>query len=372
MTSRPLRLALMINLAPRKLGSFERWVVALAAEAVRRGHHMDVYGHEPVHEIVADQLAAVGARLLPAAELTRHPVRAVRHLARSYDVLHLNLFAPRGAIARIAYGAWPARVLFVDRVSGSRVDGEPEPSLASRVLDRVTLVRAAGLTGISTYVRERAAARFNLPAHRVRTIYNGADTQRFRPPDVPRPGGVVRVLAVANLIPAKGVHHLLQAVAAMREPVRLRIAGDGPEEARLRDLACELGIADRTEFLGLRDDVPELLREAHIVVHPAVWAEAFGMTVVEAMASECAVIASRAGATPELIEEGVSGLLVAPGDERALAAALDALARDPARRAAMGRAARERVLQHFDLADCVRRHVEWCEWAGASVRRRPA
>jgi glycosyltransferase involved in cell wall biosynthesis len=138
----------------------------------------------------------------------------------------------------------------------------------------------------------------------------------------------------------------------------LRIVGFGRLEAPLRALAADLGLADRVQLLGMRDDVPDLLRHADVLVHPATWGEAFGLTVAEGMASGCGVIATRTGGIPEIVTDGEDGLLVPPGDEIALAEAIDRLAFDPALRARLAAAGRRTVERAFSLSRCVRQHVD--------------
>ena len=125
-------------------------------------------------------------------------------------------------------------------------------------------------------------------------------------------------------------------------------------------LASELGVAERTRFLGLRSDLSAVLQDADIFVHPAVWQEAFGLAIAEAMATGCPVVGSNVGAVPELVVDGVTGLLVPPGDSHAIAGALEQLAMDPELRNRLGQAARTRAEQIFDLEKCVEQHLEWC------------
>jgi glycosyltransferase involved in cell wall biosynthesis len=164
------------------------------------------------------------------------------------------------------------------------------------------------------------------------------------------------------------VDHLLAAVAALGDQrVTLSVVGDGPERPRLERLAADLGIEDRTEFLGLRDDVDELLRRSDLFVHPAIWGEAFGLTITEAMASGCPVVASNVGGIPELIEDGITGLLVPPADDEALRKAIARLIDDRDLRHRLSVQARARVLERFGLEQCVQAHVEWCESALAGA-----
>lgn len=365
LTSSPptmLRLAILINLAPRKLGTFELWVAALAAEARKRGYRIDVFGHEPIHPEIAGKLRQLGAGWDRIANLESRPLAAIRRLSHDYDVIHLNLFGPRKRIPLIAYAALPARVLLVNRVSVLD-PGAIRTSLPRKLLERISLARVSGVASISNFVRAWTEERYALSAASSRTIYNGIDVDRFSPPPVRRASdGIVRILTAGFLRPDKGIHHALGAFARINNAsAMLLVAGDGPELASLIELARSLGVQDRVEFLGLRNDLPDLLRCASVFLHPVVSQEAFGNTVAEAMASGCAVIASRTGGIPEIIDDGISGLLVPPGDEVAISEALGHLIADPAVRIRLGESARRRVVDHFSLSRCVKEHLDWCE-----------
>jgi glycosyltransferase involved in cell wall biosynthesis len=355
-----VKLAILMNLAPRKLGSFEGWLLALAAEAQQRGHALDVYGRLPVHPAVARGLEEAGAGLGTLDDLARAPLAGARQLA-GYDVLQLHLIQPRSGFALLAYAAWPARVLFM-----ARSDPRHEPRSAvrrglSRAADAATFARVDSLAAVSEHVREKFRARFGLARRRTRVISNGVDVRRFRPPPGLRAASAAPVLAsVAHLVPYKNLDVLLRAFARLSCDARLQIVGDGPAAPDLERLARELGVAGRVELLGLRDDVPELLRRADAYVHPTRY-EGFGNAIAEAMASGLAVVATRAGGIPELVEPGVSGILVPPGDEAALAAALERVVRDPELRARLGARARQRILARFTVESAVAGHLDWCE-----------
>jgi glycosyltransferase involved in cell wall biosynthesis len=109
-----------------------------------------------------------------------------------------------------------------------------------------------------------------------------------------------------------------------------------------------VGIADQVQWLGFRDDVPELLAASDIFALPSV-DEPFGRAIVEAMASEKPVVATRSGGVPEIVVEDETGLLVPPGDDRELAVALGRLAESEGLRRRMGKAGRERAMRLFDV-----------------------
>lgn len=358
-----MRIAACVNLVPRKLGSLEQWIVFFARACRDRSHHLHLFWHPPVHPAVAGDLAAMGVGWTPLDRVAAAPLRASRLFRRSYDVVYLNLVVPRSRVALAAYLAFPVTVLYFDQISGP-VPGRRRRSFASRLLDPITFRRVASVAGCSEYVTRRDRERFGLPASMTTTIYNGSDPELFRPGDRSAQTPPL-LLAAAYLLPEKGVDVLVRACGLIADLTwRLLIVGDGPELEHLRQLAAESGIADRVEFTGLRDDVAGLMREADVFIHPAIWEEAFGLTITEAMASGCATIASRIGGIPEIIEEGVSGLLVTPGSPDDCGRALRILLTDPERRRQMGRAARERVLQRFTLRQSALGQLDWIERRG--------
>jgi L-malate glycosyltransferase len=357
---RPLRIGFFIQLAPRKLGSMEDWVVALVEEAARRGHRLDVFSLAPLHPTIARRIEAAGSTWEEVEPLFDHPIRSALRLAKEYNVLQLNLFAPRGSMARISYMAFPARVIFVDHHSALPSERVPT-NFVRRSLDHLTTLRMSGLVGVSDYVVNRDMVRFSVGKPFARRIYNGIDLARFTPPRDCR-SGPPTAIAVANLIREKGIHLLIEAFSLVDVPdARLQVVGDGPELEQLQALAQSLGVASRVEFLGLRDDVHALLQAANVFVHPCVWEEAFGLTLAEALSTGLPVIASSIGAIPEIVTDLHTGLLVPPGDIIALAGAMDRLLRDRAFRERLGKHARETAAEHFRLETSANAHIDFCE-----------
>jgi glycosyltransferase involved in cell wall biosynthesis len=363
-----LRVALLIALAPRKRGSLEDWMLAMVGEAKRRGHRMDVFGLEPIQPEIQLELERLGGRWTPIRRLQDSWFRGIRQL-RHYDVLHLTLFASRHPVSLMAYAAWPARVILVDQSSGSLPRLGPIGLLKHQLLNPLTSARVSRIVGVSDFVRARATAEMHLSPRKATTIYNGVDLGRFTAAEPNHPEGSFQVACVANLIPEKGVEIAIRAHAMLGLPhCRLVVIGDGPERARLEALTEDLGTRSQVSFLGLRDDVHLVLRQSHVCVHPATWAEAFGLTITEAMASRCPMVASDVGAIPELVVHGVTGLLVPPGDPAALAAALRRLHDDPALGSRLAANARRRVEAKFTLERCVREHIDLAEVVAAEAR----
>lgn len=356
MNERParIRLAKLTNFAPMKLGSGEKGLMAFARAAEDRGVSWTLFCHSPMHPEVAEELARYDVPIGDLGALERNPVAAWRTFRRDFDVVQLNLIAPRAPVAIAAYLAWPTRVIFVDRLSGEATESESIRRAMGKVLDRATMLRVEKYVGVSEYVRSRGQERFGLPDERTAVQYNGIAEERFATVPDPAAQGSgtspVMILAVGALISEKGFDVLLRALAKADDcSWHLRIAGEGPERGRLQELAADLAIGDRVDFLGLRDDVDALAKESHVFVHPAVWREAFGYTVIEGMAARCCVLASRVGGIPELLVDEEEGLLLPPGDVDAWALAILRCVRDAALRERLASAAHARALRDFTI-----------------------
>ena len=208
---------------------------------------------------------------------------------------------------------------------------------------------------------------------RVRTLHSLVDLSRFRPDLLSRHQARLRlrldpsipvVGVVAQLTPWKGQDDAIRAVALARRTLpdlRLLIVGDAvftsgatrqdnqAYRRHLHDLVAQLSLEASVEFLGERDDVPEILRALDVALVPS-WEEPFGRGVVEAMAMEIPVIATRVGGPPEVIRHGVDGVLLPPCAPQAWARAILELIDDPARCRAMGGRARTAVTTRFGAA----------------------
>jgi glycosyltransferase involved in cell wall biosynthesis/peptidoglycan/xylan/chitin deacetylase (PgdA/CDA1 family) len=196
-------------------------------------------------------------------------------------------------------------------------------------------------------------------ADKVHVVRAGIDTTLFAPHrNGGRPPGPLRVVCVGTLHEVKGQAHLVEAcrlLAAGGVDVACRLIGDGPDRRRLQRAVAEAGLTGRVELAGARTraEVAAELTAADVLVAPSVPTrrgrrEGIPVVLMEAMSSGLAVVASDLSGIPELVDDGASGLLVPPGNAHALAAALRALAGDPALRGRLGARGRERVLEEFD------------------------
>lgn len=202
---------------------------------------------------------------------------------------------------------------------------------------------------------ELEAYRAFLPARSVTLLANGIDCLPYRkygrpPPDVRAP---LRLLYMGRLASGKGLAEMLEALsllARQRRPVRLAIAGSGPEEQHLRARAKALELGDALELCGpaYGADKARLLSRADVLLLPS-YAEGLPYALLEAMAAGVVPIVTPVGAIPDVVEEGVHGLFVPPRDAEAIAAAAARLAADRAALARMGAACRRRVAAAYSL-----------------------
>lgn len=199
-----------------------------------------------------------------------------------------------------------------------------------------------------------------------RVVHIGIDPRRFEDPAIPRsvtrrrlgiPDRIGPVIGnVGTLTPLKGQALFLKAAAIVARSeidAAFVLVGSGPDEMRLKRMCSELGIGDRVWFTGERVDVENLYQIFDVVVSTSK-SEGFGRTLVEAMAARRPVIATRAGGTEEIVEDGKTGLLLPPGDPAIVAYAMLRLLRDPRTMTQMGEMGRARVVERFSLANYVR------------------
>jgi glycosyltransferase involved in cell wall biosynthesis len=227
--------------------------------------------------------------------------------------------------------------------------------------------RASAVTAVSSWLARDAEA--IAPGRAVSVAPMPVLTDLFHPGETREPD---LLLFVGKLTEQKGLARLLRAMTHMSRYARLAVVGAGRvDDAAIRALARELALEDRIEWLPLltQAELAAQYRRAAIHVVPAL-DEGLGLTAVESLLSETPVVGFRSGGLPDIVLEDVAGRLVEPGDERALAAALDALLADPDARRAMGTAGRRHAEARFGSAAASERYATlYRQVAGAGAPR---
>ena len=325
----------------------------------------------------------------------RQPYRIIRvpgppAVREAWVLRHLVRLDRSGALDLIVCGSWftPGAVAWLMHVSrkkpyivwtyGSEIADDwltfrrAVKSLL-RPLKIPVLERCAAIVAISRFTKALVVAQ-GISSEKIHVIPPGVDPSRFSPSGDSlavaryRKGATHVLLTVARLDPHKGHTTVLKALAAdLRDLDGLRylIVGSGPERSALGALASSLGVTAKVEFLGHvpDDDLPILYRAADVFVMPSKvlegrldYVEGFGISYLEASASQKPIVAGRGGGVEDAVVDGVTGVLVNPDDVSEIGRALRGLLLDPTRAERLGRAGRERVVSQLTL-DHFARHV---------------
>ena len=336
-----------------------------------------------------DSTGALGEQLLrdgvPIVTLGRRPGldpalawRFARELRRRrIEVVHAHQYTPFFYSAcAVALTGFRAQLIFTEH-------GRHYPDIVSgrrRVLNRLIFSHLADdINAVCQFSARSLAEKDGFHGSAIHVIGNGVDVPRYqhhRDRNTLRDRlGLKRdrqyVLNIARFHPVKDHRLLVEAFALVATDLPqadLLLVGDGPQRREIEQHVNALGLKSRIHFLGVRQDVPDLLASADVFVLPSV-SEAASITLMEAMASGLPVVVTDVGGNPELVTHGSEGLLFPRGDVRAGAAALKALLDDPGLRRRMGNAAAARANSDYRLETTVERYGElYARLAG----RRPA
>lgn len=344
--------------AAGQLRGFARMVWSTAAasglSAVLDRFRPDVvHLHNVYHQLSPSVLAPIRRRSVPAV-MTLHDYKLA---CPTYN------FLAHGEVCEACLGG-----RFHNAVRRRCKDGSLAASTAAAVeLTLHTMTDAYGPVGLFLCPSHFMATKMEeagVYTDRLRWIPHFVEAATVRPTDAQGAG----VVFAGRLSAEKGVDVLIAAFARMAPGVTLHIAGDGPERQKLEALATEHA-PGRVLFHGrvAKDDLHDLIRSSTVVVLPSRWYENQPMIVLEAFACGVPVVGTHLGGTPELVEPGVDGQLVAAGDPTDLAAALETFVADPARAFEMGRKGRARVERDFAPDAHLHRLGELYAEAGAVI-----
>ena len=272
--------------------------------------------------------------------------RVVLRLRRELRELRpVVVVAHGGEPAKYAALAAPRRLPIVYLSIGSAHPGLRRPW--SKALHRSYIRRADVVVAVSSDVAEEARGLHEVPTDRLVVIPNGRDADVFRPGDSRREGPV-RLIFVGHMDPGKRPDRFVEMVAALRQrgvEVEARMVGEGPLADEIRPLAEAAGVA----LLGRRDDVAELMADSDLLVLTSRPPEGMPGVLIEGGLSGLASVSTRIPGSGDVIDDGVTGVLVDVDDFPAMVDAVQLLATDQGMRLEMGRRAREYCLERFTL-----------------------
>jgi L-malate glycosyltransferase len=340
------------------LGGTERQLAEIA-KALDRSAFAPHVGCFHAEGFRAEELrsAAVPVARFPVTSFVRPSVisglAAMGRYIREHEIQLVHTFD----VPLNLFGVPAARLFRVPCVlSSQRAHRALTPGIRRHLL-RLTDHLVNGIVVNSDAVRRELIEVDRVPPRLIHLCYNGIDAAFFQSTRRPAEGPVV-IGVICALRPEKGLEMLLEAFACLEAPqaiARLQIIGSGPSLPSLQERAHTLNLGDRCTFVPATKDVPAALERIDIFVLPSL-SEALSNSLMEAMASGCCVVASKAGGNPELVVDQQSGLLFPPGDSTALAACLDLLLRDAGLRTRLAAAGVERMRTEFTL-ECSVRHM---------------
>lgn len=299
--------------------------------------------------------------------LAFHARREIRGGAALVHAHYVSSYGVAGSVATVG-----SRVPLVLSVWGTDIAVTPNRSILHRRLALWSLRRAELVLATSQDLANRTE--HLMGSGRIRVQPFGIDTATFTYGESQAHHSTAQIICVRSLRANYGIDVLLSALSKLgsNAEVKALVVGDGPERASLEAIAANDGTP--VKFVGFvpNGEIPHLLRSSDIAVLPTTGYEAFGVSALEAMGCGLPVVASRIGGLEEVVQDGVTGLLVTPGDPNELATALIRLIKNPAQRASMGRAGAQLVRSQYDftsVASATRRYYEEILWSETGERR---
>jgi len=274
-------------------------------------------------------------------------------LGEELDLLHVHYAIPHATTAYLARemlkGERPVKVITTLHGTDITLVGQESSFYA---ITKFSIEQSDGVTAVSNYLRDETYRAFGCGSCDIRMVPNFVNLQEYRPSEPGCRGSVAPeghkvITHVSNFREVKRVKDVVRVFARVRRamPATLVMIGDGPERVDAENEARDLAVTDDVRFLGRLDSVASLLQASDLFILPS-QTESFGLAALEAMACGSPVVASRAGGLPEVIDDGVNGILEPVGSVEAMGRRAVELLRDPERHAAMRAAAIAKAEQY--------------------------
>jgi glycogen(starch) synthase len=337
------------------IGGLEVLSEEFAAAMTQRGHRVTVVTNRPTPRICAesswrgftvhrlDLRRPLADRDLPRLRVLHEQIREIRKSFQP-DVIHWNDSGPSSFFFPFARESCDAPAVF----------SLHEPFLAGHRdgIKRKALQRADWVVSVSNSLLNDAITLEPAILNRSSTIHNCLPAPEIPPTRLPFDPPTL--LCIGRVVREKGFDLALRAMARLKPTwprVRLVIAGDGIEKRNLEQMNIDLGLEGHVEFTGWIEPeaIPALVNQATAILMPGRWKEPFGLVALQAAQMGRPVISSRVGGVPEIVDDGITGLLMAPESEDDLADAIHKLLEDPARTIEMGMKARCRAEAQFSF-----------------------
>ncbi len=286
------------------------------------------------------------------------------------DIIHVHLFDPSivGLLSAVLAGTKYRVMTRHYSDYHTRIDKRWHVRL-----DKMCNRLAQRITGVSEHTSRHVIDVENTPPEKVVTIYNGIDFDRVKPSDDDFKSRIRKefeaedkflILTTGRLHTEKGYPYLFPAARELKRltktPFVWLIAGKGPFEAEYRQTVLDLGCGDVIKFIGFRNDIPDLMSTADVFVLPSV-AEAFGVVFAEAIYLGTPIVATKIGGIPEIVSDGIDGILIPPADSDAIANTLADLINNPEKLRSLAGTGKQKVIDKFLFDEMTRKYESICE-----------
>ena len=264
------------------------------------------------------------------------------------DVLHVHYAIPHSTSAFLAkHLIHDSKTKVVTTLHGTDVELIGlDPSYLD--ITRFSIMQSDRVTAVSGYLKKATEERLDIK-NDVTVIPNFVDTDYFCPDPKVAKFDCPTVIHISNFRPVKRIADTIRCFYFMQKKLKCRLvlAGDGPEMKEAQETVKELGLGDKVEFLGFRDDIKELILKSHFLLLTS-QTESFGLAALEALSLGVPVLSTRVGGIPEVVEDNVTGFLEDVSDIERLAARGVELLADPQRYRLFSTRARKSVLDRYD------------------------
>lgn len=368
----------LIHMKPNKLGALEEYSLHLSGELIRRGHHAAVGFSDYPPPWLMEKFESFGIQVLKfePSDTGNKLIMDMRKAIQKHDlnIIHATfypIYSKNLILATIGNGC---KLIYSDQESRISHPTKGWRSLGRYLRNRVFQRYIEAIVADAEFIRECQIKDHFTKPEKLPIIYNGVNLKRFKRATTAERNNFLKefnisqnsflIVTIAQCIKEKGLNYLLDAakMVADKHPNSIFfIVGDGPERSNLEKQASTLGIKDKVIFTGMRVDTEKFLSVADVFALLSVWEEAFAFSLLEAMASGCPIVATRIGAIPESVQDGVTGILVPPRDGESAANAILKLLNNDSLRLDMSMASRKRIEDLFSLEKWVSETIELYE-----------
>ena len=350
------------DLNPKKLGSLEMFTISLSQSLnKKRVKSVIVFNNE-----IPDHLKILYEGIIVETVSINNGLWAfysdMYELVKKYkpNIVHFHFYSffAVSTIPIFLFGI--KNIIFTDHSSVGTKEKFGLNKFFVGIKNKVMSQYIKNIICVSNYIKKRDMNIPGMDISKLICIYNGVFLERFKPTtdrlayrkELGIDDNIFVAVTAVSLIKAKGVNYLLHATKKLTDKyndILFLIAGDGPERKELEALSEELNVGRNVRFLGMRNNVEQILATSDVYVYPSIWQEACALGLIEAMACGLPIVATSVGGTPEIVVDGVTGIIIKPQDSQSISDALEVLYNDRQKCELMGQKSFERSQEMFDL-----------------------